>query len=125
MGRARRKRNEHDLSFEDDLRQSMKFLDWAPMVTISAFTGQRVTNILPLVVKANEARNLRIPTSKLNRFFEDNVSQPRGGTAPSANKGGGSRLKVQFLRRADCARRFLFYLRPAADKAKRDFIFRI
>jgi GTP-binding protein len=83
--------------FEDNLRQSMKFLDWAPMVTISALTGQRVQNILPLVVKANEARNLRIQTSKLNRFFEDNVSQPRGGNAPSANKGGGSRLKIQFI----------------------------
>lgn len=83
--------------FEDKLRQSMKFLDWAPMVTISALTGQRVQNILPLVVRANEARNLRIQTSKLNRFFEDNVSQPRGGTAPSPNKGGGSRLKVQFI----------------------------
>jgi len=83
--------------FEDNLRQSMKFLDWSPMVTISALTGQRVQNILPLVVKANEARNLRIQTSRLNRFFEENVSQPRGGNAPSANKGGGSRLKVQFL----------------------------
>jgi GTPase len=83
--------------FEDNLRQAMKFLDWAPMVTISALTGQRVTNILPLVVKANEARNLRIGTSKLNRFFEDNVSQPRGGTAPTPGKGGGTRLKVQFL----------------------------
>jgi GTP-binding protein len=83
--------------FEDNLRQAMKFLDWAPMVTISALTGQRVQNILPLVVKANEARNIRIQTSRLNRFFEDNVSQPRGGNAPSANKGGGSRLKVQFL----------------------------
>lgn len=83
--------------FEDNLRQAMKFLDWAPMVTISALTGQRVQNILPLVEKANEARNLRIGTSKLNRFFEDNVSQPRGGTAPTPGKGGGTRLKVQFL----------------------------
>lgn len=83
--------------FEDNLRQAMKFLDWAPMVTMSALTGQRVQNILPLVVKANEARNLRIQTSKLNRFFEENVSQPRGGNAPTTNKGGGSRLKVQFL----------------------------
>lgn len=83
--------------FEDDLRQKMKFLNWAPMVTISALTGQRVTNILPLVVKANEARNLRIQTSKLNRFFEENVSQPKGGTAPAPVKGGFSRLKVQFL----------------------------
>ncbi|MBS1795900.1 MAG: ribosome biogenesis GTPase Der [Acidobacteria bacterium] len=83
--------------FEDDLRQKMKFLDWAPMVTISALTGQRVTNILPLVVKAAAARNLRIQTSKLNRFFEDNVSQPKGGTAPAPVKGGFSRLKVQFI----------------------------
>jgi GTP-binding protein len=86
--------------FEDDLRQQMKFLYWAPMVTISALTGQRVQNILPLVVKANEARNLKIQTSRLNRFFEDNISQPRGGTAPSATKGGVSRLKVQFLTQA-------------------------
>jgi GTP-binding protein len=83
--------------FEDDLRQKMKFLDWAPMVTISALTGQRVTNILPLVVKANEARNLRVATAKLNKFFEENISQPRGGNAPSANQGGGSRLKVQYI----------------------------
>jgi GTPase len=83
--------------FERELRRHMKFLDWAPMVTISALTGQRVQNILPLVVRANEARNLRIQTSKLNRFFEDNVSQPKGGTAPAPVKGGFSRLKVQFL----------------------------
>jgi GTP-binding protein len=83
--------------FEDDLRQKMKFLDWAPMVTISALTGQRVTNILPLVVKANEARNLRVATSKLNKFFEDNISQPKGGATPSSTKGGFSRLKMQYI----------------------------
>ena len=83
--------------FEDDLRQKMKFLDWAPMVTISALTGQRVTNILPLVVKANEARNMRVPTSKLNKFFEENISQPKGGTTPSSGKGGFSHLKVQYI----------------------------
>ena len=83
--------------FEDDLRQKMKFLDWAPMVTISALTGQRVINILPLVVKANEARNLRIPTAKLNKFFEENISQPKGGGTPAPVKGGISRLKVQYI----------------------------
>jgi GTP-binding protein len=86
--------------FEDDLRQKMKFLDWAPMVTISALTGQRVQNILPLVVRANEARNLRVPTSKLNEFFEQAISQPKGGTAPAPVKGGFSRLKVQYITQA-------------------------
>ncbi|HBE83522.1 MAG TPA: ribosome biogenesis GTPase Der, partial [Blastocatellia bacterium] len=83
--------------FERSLRRQMKFLDWAPMVAISALSGQRVTRVLPLVVKANEARNLRIPTSQLNKFFEDSIAQPRGGTAPAPVKGGVSRLKVQYI----------------------------
>lgn len=86
--------------FERDLRRQMKFLDWSPMITISALTGQRVTNILPLVVKANEARNKRIPTSKLNEFFVDNISQPKGGNAPSPVKGGFARLHIQYITQA-------------------------
>jgi len=83
--------------FEREMRRHVKFLEWAPMVTISALTGQRVTNILPLVVQANEARNTRVPTSQLNKFFEESISQPKGGTAPAPVKGGVSRLKVQYL----------------------------
>jgi len=83
--------------FEDKLRQGMKFLDWAPMVTISALTGQRVQNILPLVIKAYDARNIRVPTAQLNKFFEDNISQPKGGSAPAPVKGGVSRLRVKYI----------------------------
>jgi len=88
------------IEFEHELRDKMKFLDWAPVVTISALNGQRVNKILPLVVKANEARNLRVPTSKLNQFFEQNVMQPRtgGGTAPG--KGGQARLHIQYITQA-------------------------
>ncbi|MGB7924860.1 MAG: ribosome biogenesis GTPase Der [Pyrinomonadaceae bacterium] len=84
-------------AFERGLRDKMKFLEWAPVVTISALTGQRLERILPLVVRAHEARNLRIPTSQLNAFFERNVSQPRGGSAPAPVKGGLSRLHVQYM----------------------------
>jgi GTPase len=83
--------------FERGLRDKMKFLDWAPVITMSALTGQRVEKILPVVIKANEARNRRIPTSQLNDFFERAIAQPRGGTAPSPAKGGFSRLHVQYL----------------------------
>lgn len=86
--------------FERELRREMKFLDWAPMITTSALTGQRVTNILPLVVRANEARNKRIPTSKLNEFFETNISQPKGGNAPAPVKGGFARLHIQYITQA-------------------------
>lgn len=84
-------------AFERSLRDKMKFLDWAPVVTISALTGQRVERILPLALRANEARNRRIPTSQLNAFFERAVSQPRGGGAPAPVKGGVSRLHVQYM----------------------------
>src|SRR6185503_15180179 len=85
------------IEFERSLRDKMKFLDWAPVITISALTGQRVDRILPLVLKADEARNRRIPPSQLNDFFERAVAQPRGGSAPSPGKSGYSRLKVQYL----------------------------
>ncbi|MGD9562286.1 MAG: ribosome biogenesis GTPase Der [Pyrinomonadaceae bacterium] len=83
--------------FERGLRRQMKFLDWAPIVPISALTGQRVTKILPMAARANEARNFRVPTSQLNKFFEESIAQPRGGTAPAPVKGGVSRLKVQYI----------------------------
>lgn len=85
------------IEFERSLRDRMKFLEWAPVITISALTGQRVERILPLVVRADEARNRRVATSQLNEFFERAIAQPRGGTAPSPGRGGFSRLKVQYL----------------------------
>jgi GTP-binding protein len=86
--------------FEDDLRQKMKFLDYSPMLTISALNGQRVEKILPLVVKANEARNLRVPTSKLNQFFEEKISQPKVGGGSAPGSGSNVRLHVQYITQA-------------------------
>jgi GTP-binding protein len=83
--------------FERELRDKMKFLDWAPVVFISALTGQRVQNVLPLALRANAARNLRIPTSQLNQFFERAVDAPGAPTAVAKVKGGQSRLRVQYV----------------------------
>lgn len=83
--------------FERNIRRQMKFLDFAPIIAISALTGQRVLKILPLVEKAKEARSMKIQTSRLNRFFEANVTQPKSGGTPAPVKGGVSRLKVQFI----------------------------
>lgn len=83
--------------FERSIRRQMKFLDFAPIIAISAMTGQRVMKILPLVAKAKEARIMKIQTSRLNRFFEANVTQPKSGGTPAPVKGGFSRLKVQFI----------------------------
>jgi GTP-binding protein len=83
--------------FERDLRLKMKFLEWAPVMTISALKGQRVDRLLPLALHANEARNRRIPTSQLNSFFERVMASGRAPTAPAPVKGGQSRLHVQYV----------------------------
>ena len=85
------------LEFERRVREKMKFLDWAPVITISALSGQRVDRILPLAIRANEARNRRISTSQLNAFFDRAIAQPRGGATPAPVRGGVSRLHVQYL----------------------------
>ncbi|HEV7681657.1 MAG TPA: ribosome biogenesis GTPase Der [Pyrinomonadaceae bacterium] len=84
-------------AFERKVRERMKFLEWAPVIMISALNGQRVENLLGLAVRANQERNRRISTSQLNAFFEAAVSQPRGGSAPAPVKGGLSRLHVQYM----------------------------
>ena len=84
-------------AFERKLRERMKFLEWAPVITISALHGQRVDRMVPIVYRANEARNRRIPTAQLNEFFDKTIAQPRGNVAPAPAKGGLSRLRVQYL----------------------------
>jgi GTP-binding protein len=82
-------------AFERGLRDQMKFLSWGEVVTISALKGQRIQKLLPLAMRANKARRVRIATSRLNDFFEREVKQ-RSGIIP-AKTHGGSRLHVQYI----------------------------
>jgi GTP-binding protein len=91
-------KDNHTVSvFERDLRSKMKFLEWAPVMTISALTAQRVERILPLALRANEARNRRISTSQLNAFLERVMASGRAPTSTAPVKGGQSRLHVQYI----------------------------
>ena len=55
-------------AFDDKLRQQVKFLDYAPILHISATTGERTAKVLETIDKIADARARRIPTSELNRF---------------------------------------------------------
>lgn len=66
--------------YEGRIREMMKFADYAPIVFISAKSGQRVTKILELARQAHAERNKRVSTAELNRFFERNLEQPRAST---------------------------------------------
>ena len=57
-------------TFDDKLRQQMKFLDYAPILHISALTGERAPKVLETIDQVAEARLRRIPTGELNRFIQ-------------------------------------------------------
>jgi GTP-binding protein len=58
-------------AFTKQIRAELKFLDYVPVLFISALTGQRVHKVLPLAFQVHQERNVRIPTGELNRLVED------------------------------------------------------
>jgi GTPase len=54
---------------EQRVKESLKYLRYAPMVFISAITGQRISKVLETVDRVAEQIKKRIATSELNRHF--------------------------------------------------------
>jgi GTP-binding protein len=57
-------------TFDDQLRRKMRFLDYAPILHISALTGERAPKIIETIDRIAEARRKRVPTPALNKFLE-------------------------------------------------------
>jgi GTP-binding protein len=57
-------------AFDEEQRFRMKFLDYAPLLHISALTGERAPKLLETVDRVAMARRRRITTGELNRFVE-------------------------------------------------------
>lgn len=57
-------------AFEQELRDSLKFLDYAPVQFLSAKTGVGVKPLFRLIREVHESASTRIPTGELNRFIE-------------------------------------------------------
>src|SRR5262245_1934585 len=58
-------------SFDGTLRHGMRFLDYAPILHISALTGERAGRVLETIDKVAAARRTRVPTPALNRFVAE------------------------------------------------------
>ncbi len=56
--------------FDDEVRRQMKFLEYAPVLHISAATGERTPRLLETIDRVAEARKRRVPTAELNKFIE-------------------------------------------------------
>lgn len=83
------------LRFTEDLRDELGFLQYAPVIYISALTRQRVHRMPDLVKYVAEQQAMRIQTSVLNQLIMDALSV----NPPPAHK--GKQLKIYFMTQAD------------------------
>jgi GTPase len=58
------------IQFTEKIRQGLNFMDYVPILFISAKTGQRVDEVLPLALQVQEERLVRLTTSQINRILQ-------------------------------------------------------
>lgn len=77
--------------YTQHVRSQLNFLDYVPVMFISAKTGQRVSKVLPTALRVQEERLRRIPTGELNRILRKALN----AHPPPSYK--GKRLKIMFV----------------------------
>jgi GTP-binding protein len=82
--------------YEKLVRTRFKFLDYAPIVFVSAKTGERTEKLFDLIDRIADARRRRISTGELNRWIEK-VDLDRG-TSPAARK-----VKIYYVTQASAS----------------------
>ena len=77
--------------FTDRIRTALAYMPYAPIIFVSAKTGQRLPNIYKLVAHVQDQRNMRVTTSMLN----DVLGEAMMRTQPPSDK--GKRLKIYYM----------------------------
>ena len=76
--------------YKEFIRYELNFMDYVPLLFISAKTGQRVSEVLPTALRVHEERLFRLPTSRINKILHQ--AQDRH-PAPSKS---GRHLKIYY-----------------------------
>jgi len=82
--------------YEPIVRSKLKFVSYAPLVFVSALTGDRVEKVFTLIDRVVQARYRRIPTGELNRWLSG-VDLDRG-TSPASRQ-----VKIYYITQASSA----------------------
>lgn len=99
-------------SFRKDLARDFSFMSYAPVIFISAKTGQRVDKLYELINYVYQQNNMRISTGMLNDLLADATARVQ----PPSDK--GKRLKIYYMTQAStcpptfvcfCNRKELFH----------------
>ncbi|MCJ7694942.1 MAG: ribosome biogenesis GTPase Der, partial [Anaerolineaceae bacterium] len=59
------------IEFEKHIRQELNFMDYVPVLFISALTGKRTDQVIPLAMRVQEERLVRLTTSQFNRILQE------------------------------------------------------
>ncbi len=92
-------------SFQQLVRRELDFMDYVPVLFVSARTGQRTGEILPTALRVQEERLVRIPTAELNRILREAQEKH----APPARSGRKLRIHYGSQVKADPPT-FLFHV---------------
>jgi GTP-binding protein len=76
------------------VRAALQFMDYVPVLFISAKTGKRVDQVLDTAMRVRDERLVRLPTSELNTMLRDAVARQ----SPPAKS--GKRLKFLYVTQA-------------------------
>lgn len=85
------KDNSYVKKFTDDIREALSYMPYAPILFVSAKTGQRIPKLFEHINYVNEQACLRISTGMLNDVLNDAVTRVQ----PPTDK--GKRLKIYYM----------------------------
>lgn len=77
-------------AYSNEIRHQLNFMSYVPLLFISAKTGQRVDQVMPLALQVQEERLVRLTTSKLN-----NLLQKAQDVHPAPSR-AGRQLKIYY-----------------------------
>jgi GTP-binding protein len=85
------------VQYEGEVRERLKYLPYAPVLFISALTGQRVSKVLDVIDRVSVQTRKRVPTSPLNKYFGKWVEE----FPPPLYK--GRRVKLNYITQVSTA----------------------
>ena len=92
-------------TFEKEIRKQFQFLEYAPIVFVSAKTSSKVDNIFEKIDMVHAAYDTHLSTSLLNQVIQDAQMM---NEAPDFN---GGRLKIYFVNQANsCPPTFVLFV---------------
>jgi GTP-binding protein len=98
-----------------DVPDRMHFVDWAPILRVSAKTGRGVDKILPAVQKARASWDQRVPTAQMNTWLREAAERiPLGGRGARPTK-----LRYATMARTRPPEVVVFSTGPVSDQAVR------